>query len=178
MVIPKLTRVEKSPGNCVVRRDVCKVPVQLTCGHIQCESRLHLLFSHHYEGCPQCFTKLYSAGSRYSILYSKAIICVASFTLECCFHYKHLRRELLSIAKASEPDVYTQLPVEFELFIGEALPFALIMWAFCCSILEESDWWRDFGAFHRPQLLLWPLFFTITSLWALNGIVTLLITSK
>ena len=152
--------------------------MQLTRGHIQCEACLHLLFGHYYERCPQCFTKLYSAGSRYSILYSKAIMCAASFTLTCCFHYKHLRTGLLSIAKASEPDAYTQLPVEFELLIGESLPYALIMWAFGCLILEDSDWWRDFDAFLRPQLLLWPLFFTITSLWALNGIAMLLITSK
>lgn len=168
MPILKLRHVAESRDECVICRDVCKDPVQLECGHIECELCLRAYFEHYYERCPICFTQLCAAGSRWSVLYCKALVGAAGLTLSCCHHFFLVRSRLHGVAQIGD---WAVLSIK-------AICHLFIYGIFLSFTESGRDWWTDVDVLRHPSRLSWPLCFLISGFYVWSRIADLISSSN
>lgn len=79
--LASLKHVESSPDICTICFDICRIPVQLPCGHIECEPCIRLALDHNFRSCSRCGQKFFGSESwsfrsrsLRSILFGRALV--------------------------------------------------------------------------------------------------------
>lgn len=85
--LASLKHVKSSPDICIICFDICRIPVRLPCGHIECEACIRLMLDHNFDSCSRCGKKFLRPESCFfrsrclrSILFAQALVFCAIFT--------------------------------------------------------------------------------------------------